>query len=290
MKRYIVLVLAAVLFYTYSFGQVKEVNFFGKSWYLHGIDARLIFPNYKTTSSTHGIARNHSQLFHALGAKYDYSVERIPRVLDMGRGSDFGLSAGLVLKPFSRSTVPVLQSLEAIHNIGIRREKYYYYWSDISPIGSDFGAAEGTYLNSMFFYHPSVNISTRSVAKRLKFYAGLDLRFATSNKVQYDLIYYAKDYFFLNTNTEPSQPLNLNIGRRSIGGGGTIGVKLAPTCYFNVHCELKSLYSTSWYTSTKTNFGQSTLQLNFGFRYKFAGPIPETDEDQEKQTDQVLFW
>ena len=63
--RFILLGIVSILFVS-SKAQVKEINFLGKNWYLHGIDARLILPNYKTKAKLNAFQKKRQQLFSTI--------------------------------------------------------------------------------------------------------------------------------------------------------------------------------------------------------------------------------
>jgi len=274
-------------FYFLADAQIKEINFLGKSWYLHGVDVRLTLPikNPKTTTS---FITNTDRQFDAPENRYGYSSLRRFSLEDIRTWSDFGISTGLLFKPFAKSDIRFLSSSEFIHNLSFRKEKYFYSWETIKPIDYDPGGDDARRTASMFIYNPSLNFSTRAIAKRIKLYAGMDARFATSNNISMSINSYAVDSFFTNTNIPENEDLILNTSMRSIGAGYTMGIKIAPTCYFNFHCELKNTYSSSWYSNTKDNFGQRLTQVHFGFRYKFAGPI--ADEEAIERIQNTQFW
>ena len=70
--RFVLIGIISLLFFS-SKAQVKEVHLLGKNWYLHGIDARLILPNYKTNATLKAFEKNHQQLFSALENEYNYT-------------------------------------------------------------------------------------------------------------------------------------------------------------------------------------------------------------------------
>ena len=63
--RFVLIGIISLLFFS-SKAQVKEVQFLGKNWYLHGIDARLILPNYKTKAKLNAFQKKRQQLFSTI--------------------------------------------------------------------------------------------------------------------------------------------------------------------------------------------------------------------------------
>jgi len=63
--RFVLIGIISLLFFS-SKAQVKEVQFLGKNWYLHGIDARLILPNYKTNAKLNAFQKKRQQLFSTI--------------------------------------------------------------------------------------------------------------------------------------------------------------------------------------------------------------------------------
>jgi hypothetical protein len=284
--RFVLIGIISLLFFS-SKAQVKEVHFLGKNWYLHGIDARLTLPNYKTNATLKAFEKNHQQLFSAIENEYNYSSNVKLSSDNFQTGFDYGFSAGLVFRPFTKVESKLLQSTEIIHNFGLRKEDYRYIWDELIVYGTIVRTSDARYQNSMAFYQPSINLSTKTIANRIKFYGGLDLRFATSNSTSFTVKRYAAEYVFPNNNTDPRSDLQINLSKASLGAGYTAGLKFAATCNFNVHCEIKDIYQTTWYRSNNYHFPQRITQLNFGFRYKFNAP---DDEGNSAEDIQSVFW
>jgi patatin-like phospholipase/acyl hydrolase len=97
--RFILIGIISLLFFS-SKAQVKEVQFLGKNWYLHGIDARLILPNYKTNATLKAFKKTHQQLFSAIENEYNYSdsIFKKYKVSRTKKGSLFSQQASFIFR------------------------------------------------------------------------------------------------------------------------------------------------------------------------------------------------
>ena len=285
----ITIILTFVLFTSISYAQVKEVTFLGKNWYLHGVESRLQFPNYYYSNNPDKLMGYNEAIINEITSKYSVEfIENIPTEHNSIRITDVGCSAGLVFKPFTKSDIRFLNAAEVCHNIGFYDVKHWYTWDNIPRVEQfQYSAAS---KSSMFFYNPSINFSTGAFAKRIKLYAGLDLRFATENRIEFITNREAKDSIFSNHNTSPLQNTNHIISRKDFGAGYTVGLKLAATCYFNIHAEIKNFASVSAFKHSNAKYSERLAQFQIGFRYKFAGPNQGEQINDDKDGVLPVFW
>ena len=151
-----------VLLSTTANAQVKEINAFGKKWFLHGIDFRAK-ALYKPASYYHPVVSNadfnnpaYLQLYDTLSfGFYRTSINPITEI-----------SIGAVFRPLHNSKFNFLRQTEIAHNFLYQRSSNFF---DTYPSQYDF-AIRTNHIG----YNPRLMISSPRFLESLKLYVAAD--------------------------------------------------------------------------------------------------------------------
>ena len=149
------------LFFFKSNAQVKEINFLGKEWYLHGYDFRF---GYISHSLDYGsdMLRNRSSIDTD---NIDMNFVTVHEIIT-GDNPVKNITFGLVFRPYQRSHLNLLRQLEIGHSLGLRWFNNKINVKNLA--GQTF--TNGKYKGSFIDYSPSITISSKPIVNQFKFY------------------------------------------------------------------------------------------------------------------------
>ncbi len=261
--------------------QINEMQFLGKTWYLHGIDFRI-------TNKVHdnGFYQNMINQLHYPNKEYrDFLLHRNATWQRNYKVAPLnGFSAGLVFRPFHYHKWKFIRQIELSHNLELER---------LNIIGEIPYPSNTSILirSANIGYSPRVILSSPTVGGILKFYLSGDLYgylpirgYVYTNPPDALLTSKADSY----TRQEKNYKDRLKNENAKGGVGVSLGLKLNVSCLWNFHIESNyGLYST--FNKNPKSYHPSTyLGLQFGLRYKFS----VRDENEEKPGDKKpsVFW
>lgn len=145
-----------------AFGQVKEVNFLGKSWYLHGYDFRIM-PRFYLDSYLEEVVNN------AEFPNEDYKAECVDSILftvgDL-HSQLLNLSIGFVFRPFHQTDIKLIRKVEFSQNLN-----FGYLDQDAFYHSRNGQMEDRVKLRSFQIgYNPRIMISSPTFADYLKLY------------------------------------------------------------------------------------------------------------------------
>ncbi len=264
-----------------ALGQIKEVNFPGKSWYLHGYDFR-IKPRIYGPLYFDQIVRNadypNTEYLSFFENSIGYSESEVISLMS-------SLSAGFVFKPFHVSDYRYLRQIEIVQNIEIN-----YNHHDFSYVG--FQKYEG-YVGLRSFqlgYNPRFVVSSPTFADYLKAYIAGDGYLYLP--IQHNIYNQIPDSVILNSGQSYEKGKHTYSDRITAstfetGLGATFGIKMNIDCNWNFHVEYNQDYLLNRFSTTKTTIRNRRYGIQFGLRYKFGIPNSGDAEGEYKPSG---FW
>lgn len=247
--------------------QVKEVNFFGKSWYLHGYDFRI-----KGRGYGHDFYRQLAKQSTYPDQAYSNDVSKAYQYKNTSVPSELNtISAGLVFRPFYHSKLKLIKQFELCHNIELERI------NTIADAEYKYLGGGGKMLFRMFEvgYNPRFLISSPTIAEYLKLYATADgYAFIPVSGYVYNQI---DESFLLNGGgnyTKNKRNYNDRLGTNHFkyGGGLSIGIKMNIDCNWNFHIEGNAFDVYTRHNATRQITNSGNIGVQFGLRYKFGIP------------------
>ncbi|MBR9861808.1 hypothetical protein GYB22_13905 [bacterium] len=260
--------------------QVKEVNFLGKSWFLHGYDIRysgnIVDPKLHTEISNliEFPTQEYQDYIHS---EMDNAYSIRNAILPYR-----AFSFGLVFRPFQQSKINWIQQFEFSHNVEVEHINLFI---DAKSLNTSFA-----YRALDLTYTPRFMVSSPTFADYLKIYATGELRF--TSPIRSFLYVEVPDDIIPNKSKISSDRLKGYDDRLSnsylISGAGIGGgIKMNVTCNWNVHLEGAHYRLMATRLSKDYKSFNSMTQIRLGIRYKFG--IPEETEEKEKKEPSV-FW
>lgn len=293
MKRSLIIISVVLILAPVNvFAQVREINFLGKKWHLHGVDARFGFKNM-AMNNPQALLQEESNQITELIAKYDKTKIADNVITSSGQNYlSYNISAGLIFKPFSKSEKRHLQSPEVVQQIGIFKQYFEPSW-DTATMSSSFRPFGAKSISSHLTYNPSLTMSTPTFGGLFKAYAGGDVRFdfplfqefsLTNNSAQ---VIYEQPSDAISKENAYNQTSFQLLSKRA-GIGYTIGIKMYLSCNTNFHIELKDTYLLEKYQFTENTCKYRNLQVQAGLRYKFSKP--ESPASKSNDLAKSAFW
>lgn len=266
-------------------GQVKEVNFLGKSWYLHGYDFRI---NGRIHSENYLQEVVHNANYPSEAYQNVYSRDSMkwvtyPSIFDMITN----VSAGFVFRPFHQTDIKFIRQIEFSQNFFLSHSSLAADYTYSGAYGSENIAMLRTF---QIGYNPRLMISSPTFAEYLKLYLIAE---GTVQLPIYSTVYNQIDRSFLLNPSEgySKQDIQftdrLNAPHYSAGLGYGVGIKMNVTCNWNFHIEANRFNLLHRHTSTKTNSSSSRIGVQVGLRYKFGIPDPNDSDGKQKPSG---FW
>lgn len=265
--------------YATTSAQIKEVNFLGKKWFVHGVDMRLKYRNYRpdyykkivSEADYPSVAYKSDLLGDFVSVNYD-NLQAFNTI-----------AVGAVLRPFAQSHLSFIRQLEFAHNLEIERVNMSLTYKKMRS--SDVTVR----IRSLDMgYNPRFVISSPRVAEFIKFYASADgYVYAPIISAVYtnpERQYLPSGSAGYSKNKEYYSD-RLSSSRFKYGIGMSAGIKINVDCNWNFHFayslfDVYTYHNVSRYTSVSGNSG-----VQFGVRYKFGVP---SEDDQENKTS--VFW
>ena len=262
-----------------SIAQVKEINFLGKSWYLHGIDFRLK-------------GRSHDNIFYENILDHaDYPSDAYKSYYQDIRHSAqrsslnpfVGIGAGAVFRPLMKSKFSFLQQIEIAHNLELERFAYLLKVNSYSVANHK----KATIRSWNLGYNPRLIISSPRFSDNFKLYIAADgyvflpLRTMVYTNPDSSIILNKGDDYELNDGDWHDR---IPSSFTKLGYGGTLGLKMNLDCNWNFHIEGNYIQLTSLFENE--NSQTLALGVQFGIRYKFG--VKEFDSEGIKKPS--IFW
>ena len=271
----------------FSNAQVKEVNFLGKNWYLHGYDFRI-------GNSIHSQAYDNKlpSLVSFPSENYRASTLENTEINDWGFDGPSLFTVGFVLRPFYLSDKVWKRHIEVAHDVELKRRNIAYFDQTPNP-NFDYDYRDYRLKTSHLGYSPKITYSSPSFLRRFKAYASLysslrlplngylytnpDAKVADPN---------ARSNYFTIHGTSYSDRIAAEYFEMC--GGAQVGIKMNIHCKWNIHLErnMHTLHSFSK-DFTQSNSG-SSQGFRFGIRYMYG--TPPTQDAKTLDDDNPVFW
>lgn len=265
-----------IFFSWFSYGQVKEVQFMGKTWYWHGIDIKMgiVHRNPEFYTSIVLQADKPNSIYAEYLATPEYIWGRV------GNNPISTTHMGFAFRPFYHNQYQILRSLEFCHNLDFERYRFEHYGAELIHL-------RGSFIS----YRPQLSLSTPSFLGYLKFYAtgstfgSMTLRsFIYSNPPADALINNSRAYPINNHDFKARLASDFWLSGFEYG----LGLKMNVSCLWNFHLEC--INQTSWiHSNGQTSKPSENISVRFGLRYKFAIPDQENESDTSS-TKPSVFW
>ncbi|PCJ64543.1 MAG: hypothetical protein COA58_12445 [Bacteroidetes bacterium] len=272
----------------WSSAQIKEVNFLGKSWYLHGYDFRV-------NGSIYSERYNRTLIKNAdfPSDKYENFILSHLATNDIIHRQPNAYNFGVVFKPFHNSDIKWKRLIELAHDIELVQRKFKQYSFKINN-GRYTLYNEYSLKSLNLGYSPKLTINSPTFLRRFKLYSSIfpSIRLPISG-----YLYTNPDSSLLTTLNQSytenytSYSDRISIGYTELGAGFSLGLKLNLHCKWNIHFEqnVSSIHSISS-NHRKLNSG-TTHGFRFGIRYMYGTP-PERDKKKKNRqdTEPSIFW
>lgn len=264
--------------------QVKEVNFLGKNWHLHGVDfrikGRLYSPEFYENLFTN--AEFPSQKYES---QFEVNSNDVKR--DYLRSINT-VSAGLVFRPFVQSKSRFIGQMEFAHNVEVEHMTMEIIRTNLE------NNSLGAFIRTVDIgYQPRFILSSPTIAESLKFYASAD---GYSFVPLQGVIHLNPSAEFLPNGAnnqrirEKSYTDVINTKHFKYGGGLSAGVKMNINCNWNFHLEANvfNVYTRHGAASKTTKTENRGIQ--FGLRYKFGIPTDGDSVNSDTSQPSAIFW
>lgn len=274
-----ILLLFLIPFYFLADAQVKEINFLGKNWYLHGYDFRIkgrfYSPNFYTSivDNADYPSEKYESIYRSKKKEYEYDYLNVVNTL----------SVGFVFRPFFQVNSKFIKQIEFVHNLEVERVS-----GSVQTTEYFLNTTPSLIKSNHLGYNPRIVFSTPSIAQSFKLYVAADgygyipLSGFIYNQLPSNLA--TKGVSYKKNGDEYND--RIQSSHYKYGAGGSLGLKMNLNCNLNFHIEYSifdvyTKHSATNITSTAGNAG-----VQFGLRYKFGTPSEEGSESRPSST----FW